>query len=146
MKQPGQSVSSQQQTAVTGAGAGGPRLDERGLPRGYQLRDEWELTPRQVRAMLKATPAMVLIDCRTPMETQIAQIPGAKLLPLGDLGVQIQQLRSHLDQKIVIYCHHGVRSLQACWALRQQGFGDAWSMAGGIDLWALDIDRSTPRY
>jgi rhodanese-related sulfurtransferase len=42
-------------------------------------------------------------------------------------------------------CHHGVRSLRAALALRQLGI-NAKSMAGGIDLWSIDIDPAIRRY
>jgi rhodanese-related sulfurtransferase len=48
--------------------------------------------------------------------------------------------------EIVCYCHHGVRSLSAAAILRQAGFGNAVSLAGGIDLWSRVIDPSVPRY
>ena len=50
------------------------------------------------------------------------------------------------EQPIVVYCHHGVRSLYVTVALRRLGFQDVRSLAGGIDLWSRDIDASVPRY
>ena len=47
---------------------------------------------------------------------------------------------------LVVFCHHGIRSLQVAGWLRSQGLEDAASMAGGIDRWSLEIDPTVPRY
>jgi rhodanese-related sulfurtransferase len=50
------------------------------------------------------------------------------------------------DAGLVIFCHHGVRSLSVVDWLRRQGIENCQSMSGGIDLWSLQIDPSVPRY
>ena len=50
------------------------------------------------------------------------------------------------DTPTAIICHSGRRSLMATLALRRMGFANVYSVAGGIDLWARDIDPSLPRY
>ena len=55
-------------------------------------------------------------------------------------------LREHEDKTIIVYCHHGVRSLKVTSLLRQHGFGSAVSMAGGIDRWSVEVDATVPRY
>ena len=47
---------------------------------------------------------------------------------------------------LIVFCHHGVRSLNVVNWLRRQGVENCWSMAGGIDLWSLAIDPGVPRY
>ena len=47
---------------------------------------------------------------------------------------------------VVIYCHHGMRSLQATQFLRQRGMAKVWSLAGGIDAWSREINPGVPRY
>jgi rhodanese-related sulfurtransferase len=96
--------------------------------------------------MLAEDPDVVLIDCRTPQEYQVARIDGAQLVPLDQMMVRMEDLDEYRDRKIVVHCHHGMRSLQMTAVLRQHGFTDVKSMAGGIDLWSLDIDPSVPRY
>ena len=56
------------------------------------------------------------------------------------------ELEEHLEDPIVVMCHHGVRSLQVVAFLREAGFLDARSLAGGIDRWSLEIDGTVPRY
>ena len=65
-------------------------------------------------------------------------------LPLHDLEKRFEELPR--DKKpLIVYCHHGVRSLYATQFLKYHGY-DALSLAGGIDLWSLEIDPTVPRY
>lgn len=125
--------------------AGG--LDARGLPAGLLLNEDWEITPRQTRELLADGKAdVLLIDCRTAEEHARARIEGALLVPLHEMPEAIDDLREHAHRRIVVHCHHGRRSLQGAAILRAAGFADVRSMAGGIDLWSIDIDQSVPRY
>lgn len=121
-------------------------INDTGLPQGYAFRQEWEITPREVKAMQDKGDSFVLIDCREPREYHVAHIAGSQLVPLSELPDRLPEIKAHADQKVVVHCHHGGRSLQMTAVLRQQGFQDVASMAGGIDLWARDIDPSVPRY
>jgi len=87
---------------------------------------------------------VTLLDVRTPQEYQIARLDGAKLIPLQDLPDRLGELDSAAD--LVVFCHHGPRSAQAVRFLRQIGFSRARNLAGGIEAWSRDIDRSVPRY
>jgi len=115
-----------------------PTLDERGLPPGYPYRPDWEVTPREVRARLDAGEEFALIDCRTPPEHAQARIEGATLLPLQQLPQRLPELEPLRDKPIVVHCGVGQRSLQFAHHLRQQGFTNVMSMAGGIQLWNAD--------
>lgn len=132
-----------------GGAAAGPALDARGLPVGYPYHPEFEVTPREVKAMM-GDPRLVLIDCRTQGEWQAARIAGATLIPLNELASRVGEIedaveRAGDDAAIVVHCHHGGRSMKAALFLKQRGINAA-SMAGGIDLWAIDVDPSVPRY
>jgi sulfur-carrier protein adenylyltransferase/sulfurtransferase len=87
---------------------------------------------------------VTLLDVRTPQEFQIARLDGAKLIPLQDLPDRLGELDSAAD--LVVFCHHGPRSAQAVRFLRQIGFARARNLAGGIEAWSRDVDRSVPRY
>lgn len=107
-----------------------------------------EVTPAEARRMTSA-PAddrALLVDCRTPAEHATARIEGALLLPLDQFAARASELEEHAERPIVIYCHHGVRSLRAAAILRAAGFERVTSMAGGIDRWSLEIDPGVPRY
>jgi molybdopterin/thiamine biosynthesis adenylyltransferase/rhodanese-related sulfurtransferase len=126
--------------------ASDPSLDARGLPPGYQFKPDWEVTPREVKAALDRGDKFVFIDCRLPNEYQITHIEGAKLLPLQHLGQRINELTPHKDEKVIVHCKVGGRSMQFTQALRQAGFKDVKSMAGGILLWNKDINPGGPQY
>ena len=106
-----------------------------------------EVTPHEVKSSLKEPQKGVLIDVREPQEYAIARIEGAELIPMQSVPAQLQRLEAMADQgPLLIYCHHGARSLQVANWLRQQGIENVASMAGGIDRWSLEIDPNVPRY
>lgn len=137
-----------------------PAPEEVGSTTGPPLIDGWEVSPRAVRdAMARRSHApdglsgsdpvdagLILLDCREPHEFETARIDGAMLVPMGEIPARLQELSEHADDRVVVYCHHGQRSLQVAMFLREQGFEDVWSMAGGIDAWSRGIDPSVPRY
>ena len=121
-------------------------LNEQGLPPDYRFDPNWEVTPRQVKAMLDKGEPFVFIDCRLPNEYQITHIDGTELIPLQQLPQHLPRLAAHRREKIVVHCRSGGRSLQFAKILRQQGFADVKSMAGGILLWNRDINPGGPQY
>lgn len=94
---------------------------------------------------LKQPNSPTILDVREPWETQTAFIPGSILIPMGDVPARVHQ-ELDPDQPIVVVCHHGARSLSVTMWLRQQGFEQAQSLAGGIDQWSRSIDPSVPLY
>ncbi|MFO0874703.1 MAG: rhodanese-like domain-containing protein [Phycisphaerales bacterium] len=121
-------------------------FDASGLPRGSTLDPGWEVGPRDVGRRLAAGADLVLIDVRTAQELALARIDGARHVPLQNLASHLSALRELEERPIVVFCHHGRRSLQATAFLREQGFGDVKSMAGGIDLWSQAVDPRVARY
>ena len=97
------------------------------------LKDEWS-----------QNPDLVVIDVREPHEYEITHIDGARLIPLGELPDRLGELDGH--KEIVTHCHHGARSLKALEILKAAGFSKVRSLRGGIDAWAVNVDRSLPRY
>ena len=65
-------------------------------------------------------------------------------MPLGTLPASLALFEE--AGEIVVYCHHGVRSLNAVAWLRAQGIEGARSMAGGIERWSAEVDPAVPRY
>jgi len=111
-----------------------------------RVRPGIEISPVDVKQKLDAGDDMVLIDCRRPDEHAYCHIDGAKLFTLERLPELLDDLQEFADRPVVIYCHHGVRSMQMAGVLKQQGFSDVLSMAGGIDLWSRIVDPQVPRY
>ena len=129
-----------------GAKKSDANLDDRGLPPGYNFDPNWEVTPREVKSMLDRGEKFLFIDCRLPNEYQITHIDGTKLIPLQQIGQHIGSLKQHQNEKIVVHCRSGGRSMQFSQLLRQNGFADVKSMAGGILLWNKDINPGGPQY
>jgi rhodanese-related sulfurtransferase len=108
---------------------------------------EFEVTPQDVRRRMDAGEKIALIDVREPGEFQQAHIAGSELIPMRGVPAQLQHLEGIADgATLVVFCHHGVRSLQVVNWLREQGVGACQSMAGGIDRWSVEIDQAVPRY
>jgi len=121
-------------------------LDEKGLPKGYPFKPDWEITPREVKSLLDRKDEFVFIDCRLPNEYQITHIEGAKLIPLQQIAQRFGELRGSEEKKVVVHCRSGQRSMQFAQILKQQGFKDVKSMAGGILLWNKDVNPGGPQY
>jgi rhodanese-related sulfurtransferase len=105
----------------------------------------YEITPEDVKIIADRGDPFELVDVREPWEHQTARIEGATLIPMGDVPSRAHQ---ELDPEahIIVYCHHGVRSMNVTAWLRQQGFEKTQSMAGGIDAWSRRVDGKVPVY
>jgi rhodanese-related sulfurtransferase len=88
--------------------------------------------------------AHAVLDIREPWEVAHCHIEGSIELPMGELPSRLDEVPR--DRPVVVLCHHGVRSLKATLWLRGQGLEDTINLAGGIDAWARQIDRSMPIY
>jgi rhodanese-related sulfurtransferase len=106
-----------------------------------------EITPQEVHRRLLTGEKLALIDVREPGEFQLARIAGAELIPMRTVPAELSRLDARAeDSPLIVFCHHGVRSLNVVDWLREQGVDACQSMAGGIDRWSLEIDPSIPRY
>ena len=76
-------------------------------------------------------------------EKLIADI-GGDLIPLPELERRWREIPTD-EGLVVVYCHHGVRSLHAAHFLLSKGL-EAVSLAGGIDAWSRQIDPKIPVY
>ena len=103
-----------------------------------------EISPQELKQKLDDNESVLLLDVRELIEYDIVHLEGARLIPLNTLPQHIDSLPS--DQEIVVYCHHGQRSLYAVAYLQQNGFNEAQNLIGGIDQWAAEIDLTLPRY
>lgn len=86
-----------------------------------------------------------LIDVREPWEYQAAHIEGSVLMPMGDVPSRAHQ-ELDPDERLVVVCHHGQRSLNVTFWLRNQGFEQAQSLRGGLDAWSVEVDPTVSRY
>ena len=94
-----------------------------------------EITVEALKARMDAGEKLNIIDVREPNEYQQFNI-GAKLVPLGKItGMQIEELEDLKDQEVIIHCHAGSRSMQACMFLEQMGFTNTVNLTGGMVAW-----------
>jgi rhodanese-related sulfurtransferase len=105
-----------------------------------------EITPQGLAARLRSGEATYLLDVRQPWEHQAAALPGSVLIPLNELPARAAEVAPPAGALVVVYCHHGLRSLRAAAFLQGAGVGDVASLAGGIDAWSCEVDPSVPRY
>jgi len=102
------------------------------------------IDPVEVKQMQDRGDKFTLIDVREPHEYQIARIPGATLIPLGQLPNRLQELDREAD--IVAHCKSGARSQKAVDLLKQNGFLNVRNMTGGILAWSDKVDPTVPKY
>ena len=104
-----------------------------------------EISVEQLAERLKGPQPPVLVDVRNPDEHAFVALRGSILLPLYELEEHAEEIAALAGKDVVVYCHHGVRSLSGAAYLRSRGV-EASSLAGGIDRYSLAIDRALPRY
>jgi rhodanese-related sulfurtransferase len=105
-----------------------------------------EISSEELQTKIKAGEPVYLLDVRADWEHQLAKIAEGPLVPLQELQQRLAELKPPEGATFVAYCHHGMRSRQAASFLRQVGFPQARSLAGGIDRWSLAIDPKVARY
>jgi len=104
------------------------------------------ITAGELKAWLDEGRNVEVIDVREPAEFEIVQIPGARLVPKGDIvdGSALATLPT--DKQIVLSCKSGARSAEALAVLKKAGFSDAVHLQGGVLAWAHQVDPSLPTY
>lgn len=108
-----------------------------------------EMTVKDLKQLLDSgAEDFVLLDVRNPHEYEIAQIPGAVLIPLSDIesGDGIDQVRELLQGKrLIAHCKLGGRSAKALALLKDAGISGT-NVKGGITAWSREVDPSVPEY
>jgi molybdopterin/thiamine biosynthesis adenylyltransferase/rhodanese-related sulfurtransferase len=102
------------------------------------------VTAKELRELLDQGRPIALIDVREPAEWQINRLPGAKLIPLGELPERLTELPQ--TEPVVVYCKTGVRSAEALALLKQSGFSTAKHLGGGIASYVKTVDPDMPQY
>ena len=105
---------------------------------------DYEITATETAELMRNKQAR-LIDVREPWEFEAAHIDGSLLMPMGDVPARAHQ-ELDPDERLVVLCHHGQRSLNVTVWLRNQGFENVQSLRGGIDAWSTQIDPAVARY
>ncbi|MFZ0337274.1 MAG: rhodanese-like domain-containing protein [Terracidiphilus sp.] len=104
----------------------------------------YEISAAEAAQILREKGAK-LVDVREPWEFAATSIEGSLHLPMGEVPTRAHK-ELNVDERLVIVCHHGVRSMNVTAWLRRQGFENAQSLRGGIDAWSLEVDPNVTRY
>jgi molybdopterin/thiamine biosynthesis adenylyltransferase/rhodanese-related sulfurtransferase len=102
------------------------------------------ITAAELAAMQQRGEDFLLVDVREPAEWDIVRIPGATLIPKGDLPSRLAELPQ--DKPIVAYCKSGIRSAEALALLKNAGFADAKHVQGGVTAWTTQVEKEQPLY
>ena len=103
-----------------------------------------QLRPLELKEFIDTEEDIHLIDVREEWEHHIAKLENSELIPLGLFNKHALGLSN--TKKIVIYCHHGIRSYEACEYLQQIGFTEVYNLEGGIDAWSKEVDNKVVLY
>jgi adenylyltransferase/sulfurtransferase len=102
------------------------------------------MTVSELKSRIDGGTAPLILDVREPWEAAVCRLPGARLIPLGELPGRLAELDPAAE--IVVQCKSGRRSAQAVALLHDRGFARAVNLTGGILSWINEIDPSLPRY
>ena len=105
---------------------------------------DYEISPTEAASLIAEGKAK-LIDVREPWEFATAHVQGSVDMPMGDVPARAHQ-ELDPEERLVVMCHHGMRSMNVTVWLRNQGFDQAQSLRGGIEAWSAEVDTSIPRY
>ena len=108
-----------------------------------------EMTVQELKELLDSgANDFVLLDVRNPHEYDIAQIPGAVLVPLPDIesGQGIDRVKELVNgHRLIAHCKLGGRSAKALDILKEAGI-EGTNVKGGITAWSREVDPSVPEY
>lgn len=94
--------------------------------------DDW-ITPHELQILIQNGFNGIILDVREPAEHEIRRIDGSRLIPLGRLPDQVEELP--MDRDIIIHCKMGGRSAKALAYLKSKGFNRVRHLKGGMDAW-----------
>ena len=95
-----------------------------------------EVSAQQVNELLKNNgKSPVLLDVRESDEWRQGHLEGALSLPRGFLEIKVETALPNKETPVIAYCAGGVRSLLAAKAMKEMGYQNVSSMAGGYAAW-----------
>ena len=104
-----------------------------------------EITATELNELIVNNPETQVIDVREPFEVEIAKIPNAKLIPLGEVVARTKEIDQ--SRTAIIHCKAGGRSAKAIAALQENGYkGKLLNLKGGITAWSDEVDASVAKY
>ena len=95
-----------------------------------------EVSAQQVNELLKNNgKSPILLDVRESDEWRQGHLEGALPLPRGFLEIKVESVIPDKNSPVVAYCAGGVRSLLAAKVMKEMGYQNVSSMAGGYGAW-----------
>ena len=92
----------------------------------------------------------IIIDVREDLEIDKASLSFVDIyIPISKVSFEYVSsiISDHLNKKLVILCHRGIRSYNfAQWLIDNKLVKEVWNLEEGIDGWSIYIDSSIPRY
>ena len=86
----------------------------------------------------------ILLDVREDSELAICKIEGALHIPLSKIPDRYASIPK--ERTVIVFCHHGMRSLKVQDFLATKGFDNVINMQGGIHAWSTNVDPQVPHY
>ena len=105
-----------------------------------------QISPLALKERLDSEHPPRLLDVREIHEHDLVSLPGATLIPLGQLAQRVDEIEGWKHEPVVVLCHHGIRSQHAIAFLSSVGFQHLENLQSGIDGFAALADPSLPRY
>lgn len=106
----------------------------------------------ELNRRMAANEPLLLLDVRECFERDFNRLETTENqvdlhIPLAEIPTHIEEVFEKAEARpIVVYCHHGVRSLAASRFLRERGGKSIFNLKGGIDAWSREVDPKVPRY
>lgn len=104
------------------------------------------ITAQDLKELIDSGKEFHLVDVREPAEFEIVRIPGAVLVPKGEILSGEALSTFPQDKQVVLYCKSGIRSAEALAALKAAGFVDAVHVQGGVTAWTRQVENQEPLY
>jgi rhodanese-related sulfurtransferase len=125
--------------------------ESNGLPPAQILFMEIQLESRALKVKEVSAPEVQkriqqykILDAREGWELKFGNLPGAKPLDAALLDEILNQWKK--EAPLLVYCHFGIRSMDAATFFADHGFSDVSVLRGGIEAWSKQVDPSIPTY
>lgn len=114
--------------------------------------DVSKLTVVELKARLDRGDPITVLDVREDDERAFCAIPMPPVardlhIPMRDIPDRLDDVRAAIgEDPLVVYCHHGIRSMNVASWLTRQGIPGVHNLTAGIDAWSEQVDPGVPRY
>lgn len=105
-----------------------------------------QIHPEELAGKIHAGETIYLVDVRQPWEYEYCHLADSVLIPLPELPTRLAEVEPPAGALVVVYCHHGIRSMSGASILMQAGHEKVASLSGGIEAWSALVDPKVPRY